>query len=190
MLFCLACKSVPVNCVLVKALCSFINPDPWVSVHPLNARENQASQLLHGTCLSPFFIPVKRVIKKRPHDSMFPTVRTGQHPWFRPRRMILTSRIGYCAFTSWDCRFRCGNNNVNLIYLQPYLYRAWQVELCHLLGKLARCPLWVLVLLVLLEQGVVLLKPPSHTSIPQIRVARWPNTPVVRRSLLAQSACA
>ncbi len=59
---------------------------------------------------------------------------TGQHPWLHPGWKILPTRRGYCSNTYCDRRFRCEDNNVDLMSVQPHYYRVRQVEPCNHLG--------------------------------------------------------
>ncbi len=42
-----------------------------------------------------------------------PVARTGQHPWLRPRWIILPTRMGYCSKTI----FRCGDYAVDCMHV-------------------------------------------------------------------------
>ncbi len=39
--------------------------------------------------------------------------------------------MGYCSNTNSVRRFRCEDNNVSFMHVQPHYYRVQQVELCH-----------------------------------------------------------
>ncbi len=84
--------------------------------------------------LLPSLFPVKGASEKRPHGSVPPVARTGQHPWLYPGWKILPTRVGYCSNTNCARHFRCEDNIVDFTHVQPHYYRVWQVEPCHKLG--------------------------------------------------------
>ncbi len=48
------------------------------------------------------------------------TQRTGQHPWLHPEWKILSTRIGYNLNIKYVRRFRCKDNNDDLMCVQPH----------------------------------------------------------------------
>ncbi len=76
--------------------------------------------------------------------------RTGQHPWLRPGWKILPIRIGCsCSNNKWFDRFRCEDNNVDLMCVQPHCYGVWWMEHSHRTGKEAKHSFWAFELLAL-----------------------------------------
>ncbi len=51
-----------------------------------------------------------------------------------PRMENPTDIIGYCLNTNYVLRFRCEDNNGDLVHVQPQYYRVRQVEPCHRFG--------------------------------------------------------
>ncbi len=67
--------------------------------------------------------------------------RTGHQPRLRPGWLIQPTRIGYCTDTNCAYRFWCGDENVDLMSIQP---RVGLEEPCHQYKEAARRSSWAI----------------------------------------------